>query len=91
MYVRLTERLGLNDHLMVLSVMLTKIATNLKLFGGCEEVISLTLALLQVALPKLMSPFSSRICATERPKALDWEYRYSVGKGLEPHNCESSI
>ncbi|KAK9818400.1 hypothetical protein WJX72_012091 [[Myrmecia] bisecta] len=46
-YTRLSERLGLNDHLMVLNVMLGKIATNLKVFGGCEDVIQLTLTLFQ--------------------------------------------
>lgn len=47
-YVRLSERLGLSDHLMVLNVMLSKIATNLKVYGSCDEVITLTLGLFQV-------------------------------------------
>ena len=48
MYTRLSERLGLNDHLMVLNVVLAKIATNLKTFSSCDDVVSLTLALFQV-------------------------------------------
>jgi exportin-7 len=48
-YTRLSERLGLNDHLMVLNVTLAKIATNLKVFSGCEEVVSLTLGLFQAS------------------------------------------
>ncbi|CAL8462392.1 g1925 [Coccomyxa elongata] len=46
-YVRLSERLGLSDHLLVLNVMLSKIATNLKVYGSCDEVITLTLGLFQ--------------------------------------------
>lgn len=50
-YVRLTERLGLQDHLMVLTVMLTKICTNLKVFGCAEDVIQDTLTLFAVSFP----------------------------------------
>ena len=46
-YTRLSERLGLADHLMVLNVMLGKIATNLKIYGSCDDVITLTLNLFQ--------------------------------------------
>ncbi len=46
-YTRLNERLGLADHLLVLNVMLTKIGTNLKVFGSCEDVIEQTLTLFQ--------------------------------------------
>ena len=49
-YTRLNERLGLNDHLLVLNVMLSKIATNLKVYGACDDVITATLALFQVPL-----------------------------------------
>ena len=48
MYTRLSERLGLTDHLMVLNIMLGKIATNLKVYGSCDAVIQLTLDLFQV-------------------------------------------
>lgn len=48
MYTRLTERLGLSDHLLVLNVMLSKIATNLKVYGACDDVVTATLALFQV-------------------------------------------
>ena len=47
MYTRLNERLGLADHLLVLNVMLTKIGTNLKVFGSCEDVVEQTLTLFQ--------------------------------------------
>ena len=50
-YTRLNERLGLNDHLLVLNVMLSKIATNLKVYGACDDVITATLALFQVPCP----------------------------------------
>lgn len=48
-YTRLSERLGLSDHLLVMNVMLSKIATNLKVHGSCDEVITLTLNLFQVS------------------------------------------
>ena len=48
MYTRLSERLGLADHLAVLNVMLQKIVVNLKAFAACEDVITHTLALFQV-------------------------------------------
>jgi hypothetical protein len=47
-YTRLSERLGLSDHLLVLNVMLAKIATNLKVYGACDDVVTPTLALFQV-------------------------------------------
>lgn len=63
-YTRLNERLGLSDHLMVLNVMLAKIATNLKAFGSCEEVVEQTLNLFQArggagaaTLARLFKPF----------------------------------
>ena len=56
-YTRLSERLGLADHLMVLNVMLGKIATNLKVYGSCDDVITLTLNLFQArALPAAQPP-----------------------------------
>ena len=48
-YVRLTERLGIRDHMMVLTVMLTKICTNLKAFGCAEDVIQESLTLFSVS------------------------------------------
>lgn len=50
-YTRLSERLNMSDHLMVLNVMLGKIAINLKVYGSCEDVIALTLSLFQVCPP----------------------------------------
>ena len=47
-YTRLQERLGLKDHAMVLNVMLSKIATNLKVYGSCDDIIMQTLNLFQV-------------------------------------------
>lgn len=47
LYSRLTELLGLQDHLMVLNVTIGKIATNLKCYTKCEEVIEQTLNLFQ--------------------------------------------
>lgn len=47
-YVRLSERLGLRDHLTVLTVILSKIATNLKVFGAADDVIQDTLTLFSV-------------------------------------------
>lgn len=44
-YVRLSERLGLRDHLTVLTIILSKIATNLKVFGAADDVIQDTLTL----------------------------------------------
>merc|ERR1712012_609926 len=45
-YRRLSEVLGLNDEAMVLSVVIRKIITNLKYWGGSENIISKTLQLL---------------------------------------------
>lgn len=47
-YVRLSEKLGLRDHLTVLTVILSKIGTNLKVFGSAEDVIQDTLTLFSV-------------------------------------------
>lgn len=55
-YVRLNERLGLRDHLMVLTVMLTKICTNLKVFSCAEDVIQDSLTLFSVS-PLGIYPF----------------------------------
>ncbi|GFR52397.1 hypothetical protein Agub_g14907, partial [Astrephomene gubernaculifera] len=46
-YTRLAERVGLEDHASVLSVMLAKIGTNLRVYGACEELVHLSLALFQ--------------------------------------------
>lgn len=46
-YSKLAERVGLGDHLAVLGVMLRKIATNLKVYGGSTEVVEATLGLFQ--------------------------------------------
>lgn len=47
-YSKLGERMGLADHQAVLTVMLQKVATNLKVYGGSEGLVHLTLALFQV-------------------------------------------
>jgi exportin-7 len=47
-YARLGERQGLTDHQAVLTVMLQKIATNLKVYGSSEQLVHLTLALFRV-------------------------------------------
>ena len=46
-YTKLAERCGINDHLAVMSAMLGKIATNLKVYGGAEDVVEATLNLFQ--------------------------------------------
>ncbi|GBP42745.1 Exportin-7-B [Eumeta japonica] len=45
-YRRLSDVLGLNDETMLLSVFMRKIITNLKYWGGSEQIISKTLGLL---------------------------------------------
>lgn len=45
LYARLSELLGLNDHLLVLNVIVRKIATNLKCYAESEDVINHTLSL----------------------------------------------
>ncbi|CAL5054063.1 unnamed protein product [Urochloa decumbens] len=45
LYTRLSELLGLNDHLVLLNVIVGKIATNLKCYAECEDVIDHTLSL----------------------------------------------
>lgn len=44
-YAKLREKCGIANHLDVMSSMLAKIATNLKVYGGCEEVIDAALNL----------------------------------------------
>ncbi|GIL63010.1 hypothetical protein Vafri_17171 [Volvox africanus] len=46
-YTRLAERLGLEDHSAILSVMLSKIGTNLRVYGASEELVHLSLVLFQ--------------------------------------------
>ncbi|XP_062227824.1 uncharacterized protein LOC133926086 isoform X2 [Phragmites australis] len=45
LYARLSELLGLNDHLVLLNVIVGKIATNLKCYVECEDLIDHTLSL----------------------------------------------
>uniref|UniRef100_A0A0E0MUM9 Importin N-terminal domain-containing protein n=1 Tax=Oryza rufipogon TaxID=4529 RepID=A0A0E0MUM9_ORYRU len=45
LYARLSELLGLNDHLVLLNAIVGKIATNLKCYAECEDVIDHTLSL----------------------------------------------
>ncbi|KAG9454969.1 hypothetical protein H6P81_007873 [Aristolochia fimbriata] len=45
LYARFSELLGLHDHLVLLNVIVGKIATNLKCYTECEEVIEHTLSL----------------------------------------------
>ncbi|KAM3330149.1 hypothetical protein ACQJBY_026878 [Aegilops geniculata] len=47
LYARLSELLGLTDHLVLLNVIVGKIATNLKCYAECEDVIDHTLSLFQ--------------------------------------------
>ncbi|XP_073223202.1 uncharacterized protein [Cicer arietinum] len=45
LYTRLSELLGLHDHLLLINVIVGKIATNLKYYTKCKEVIDHTLTL----------------------------------------------
>ncbi|KAL9232683.1 hypothetical protein vseg_007764 [Gypsophila vaccaria] len=47
LYLRLSELLGLHDHLLVLNVMVQKIATNLKCYSESDEVLEQTLIFFQ--------------------------------------------
>jgi exportin-7 len=46
-YVQLSERMGLHDHLMVMNLTVTKITKNLKCFAQCDKVVEASLTLLQ--------------------------------------------
>ena len=46
-YVQLSERMGLHDHLMVMNLTVTKITVNLKSFAQCHKVVEASLTLLQ--------------------------------------------
>ena len=46
-YVQLSERMGLHDHLMVMNLTVTKITKNLKSFAQCHKVVEASLTLLQ--------------------------------------------
>ena len=46
-YVQLSERMGLHDHLMVMDLIVTKITRNLKSFAQCHKVVQASLNLLQ--------------------------------------------
>lgn len=48
-YSKLNAQLGLADHQAVLTLMLQKIATNLKVYGQSEQLVHLTLGLFQVS------------------------------------------
>ena len=62
MYERLNERLGLRDHLMGLTVMLTKICTNLKVFGCAEDVIQDSLTLFSVSSVGIFQSLQAVLC-----------------------------
>ncbi|XP_021628258.1 exportin-7 isoform X4 [Manihot esculenta] len=58
LYARLSELLGLHDHLLLLSVIVGKIATNLKCYTESEEVIDHTLSLfLELASGLVLLPY----------------------------------
>ena len=61
-YTRLSERLNMNDHLMVLNIMLGKIAVNLKVYSSSEDVIQQTLSLFQARLHSLGCSIPSPAC-----------------------------
>lgn len=61
-YERLNERLGLRDHLMGLTVMLTKICTNLKVFGCAEDVIQDSLTLFSVSSVGIFQSLQAVLC-----------------------------
>jgi len=66
-YTRLSERLGVTDHLTVLNIMLQKIVVNLKAFACCEDVISHTLALFQARCASLPRDSKRRMCSPASP------------------------
>ena len=47
-YNTLSERAGIKDHAAVLGHMISKVATNVKVYGACDDIIQATLALFQV-------------------------------------------
>lgn len=65
-YTRLSERLGVADHVAVLNIMLQKIAVNLKAFASCEDVISHTLNLFQVCARFSCAAFVRSACSSLR-------------------------
>jgi hypothetical protein len=75
-YPRLSERLGVKDHVMVLNIMLQKIATNLKAFASCEDVVSHTLNLFQAS-GHNASQDSQSIGLQQCPDAIMWQYQGS--------------
>lgn len=66
-YTRLSERLGVTDHLTVLNIMLQKIVVNLKAFASCEDVISHTLALFQARCASLPRNTKRRMSSPASP------------------------
>lgn len=46
-YSKLAEKCGIADHMAVMNALLGKICANLKVYGGCEDVIDVTLGLFQ--------------------------------------------
>ena len=72
-YTRLQERLGLKDHAMILNVMLSKIAINLKVYGSCDDIITQTLNLFQVrpcTLLRTQLPIMRRVSGKQNPLTL---------------------
>ena len=46
--MKLSERLGIKDHTMVLNLIVNKVAANLRMYGSCDDIIQATLTLFQV-------------------------------------------
>ncbi|PIA44208.1 hypothetical protein AQUCO_01700074v1 [Aquilegia coerulea] len=96
LYARLSELLGLHDHLLLLNVIVGKIATNLKCYSESEEVIDHTLSLFLELASGWATLFSNRYMTGKQLLKLD-TVKFIIGHHtrehfpfLEEHRCSRS-
>uniref|UniRef100_A0A803MUK9 Exportin-7/Ran-binding protein 17 TPR repeats domain-containing protein n=1 Tax=Chenopodium quinoa TaxID=63459 RepID=A0A803MUK9_CHEQI len=88
LYARLSELLGLNDHLVLLNVIVSKIATNLKCYTESEQVIDHTLSLfLELASGYMTGKFLLRL---DTVKFIVANHTRDHFPFLEEHRCSRS-
>ena len=90
-YVQLSERMGLHDHLMVMNLTVTKITKNLKSFAQCHKVVEASLTLLQdLAVGFMSGKLLLRLDAVNQTLACHTAEHFSVPEPAlehaEPHH-----
>ncbi|GLT76401.1 hypothetical protein SLA2020_480630 [Shorea laevis] len=88
LYARLSELLGLHDHLLVLNVIVGKIATNLKCYTKSEEVIDHTLSLFLDLASGYMT--GKQLLKLDTVKFMIANHTREHFRFLEEHGCSRS-